>query len=141
MRLPREVFNVMENQPNADLLVPKRSVHDQVERSRRVPIGVVKLADAIRSTLVFLPYPLLGLGSTDALAVHDLLDADRRGAIKRMYSTPGCSARINWASWPKITGRDTVMTGISSSLASGGPIASACVSHSCQLAYLRHANP
>src|SRR6185503_5580051 len=73
-RLPRAFFDSLEHQPDAGFLVPKRSIQDQVERIRRVPISLVKLADAVRSALVFIPHPALGLGTADVLALPDLLD-------------------------------------------------------------------
>src|SRR6185295_13136427 len=78
-RLPRKLFDGLENQPDASFFVPKRSVQDHVEWIRRVPIGMVKLADGVRAALILLPHPPLGLGPADTLAVHDVLNPECQG--------------------------------------------------------------
>jgi hypothetical protein len=76
----RAFFNGVEHQPNAGLLVPERSIHNQVERIRGVPIGLVKLADGVRPALVFVPYAALSLSTTEPVTAHHPLDANRQGS-------------------------------------------------------------
>ena len=80
--LPLELFDGVQNQPDAGLPVQECGVQDQVEEIGGAPIGLVILPDVVRAALVFPTHLLLWLRAADPFSPHDPLEPVREGRDK-----------------------------------------------------------